>query len=117
MGRVSGKLTGIVAQPFVEQGVDPPLGFVRFSCEVFVGYLRRYASAEPLLDEIGLEAIYVVPNAVDLLARPKEGDPLLEVAQLGEDKARGVLYECRQVKCYVLRGSPACVAHDQFHYR
>jgi hypothetical protein len=77
MGRVRGKLTGIVAQPFVEQGVDPTLGFVRFSCEVFVGYLRRYALAEPLLEEVGPEAIYVVPNAVDLLARPKEGNPSL----------------------------------------
>jgi len=81
-----------VAQPFVEQGVDPPLGFVGFSCEVFVGHLRRYAVAEPLLDEIGLETIDMIPQAADLLARAEEGNPLLEVAQVGEDKAGGVLY-------------------------
>ena len=65
-----GKLAGVVAQPFVEQRVDVPLGFVRFFCKVFVSHLHRYAVTEPLLDEVRIEAIDVIPNAADLLARP-----------------------------------------------
>ena len=87
-----GKLAAVMAQPFVEQGVYPPLGRIRFSCEVFVGHLRRYTVAEPLLDEMGLEAVNVVPDAANLLAHAQEGYPLFQVTEVGEDEAGGVFY-------------------------
>jgi hypothetical protein len=52
-----GELAGVVAQPFVEQGVDPPLHRVCFSREVFVAY--RYALVQPLLDQCGISPPYL----------------------------------------------------------
>jgi hypothetical protein len=78
--RLLGELVGVVAQSFVEQGVDPPLGCVRFPREVFIVYFHRYPFVQAPLIEIGDQVIQAVPEAADLLAGSEERYPFSEVA-------------------------------------
>jgi hypothetical protein len=74
------RLVGVVAQSFVEQGVDPPLGCVRFPREVFIVHFHRYPFVQAPLIEIGDQVIQAVPEAADLLAGSEERYPFSEVA-------------------------------------
>jgi hypothetical protein len=76
-GDLLGKLAGLVAQPLVRQGVDPPLGCVRFSREVLVAHLDRYTFMMPLLLEIQYETVEMIPETANLLTWSEEGIPSL----------------------------------------
>ncbi len=66
----------------VDQRVDPPLGFVRFSREVFVSDLYQDAPVVSLLPEGRCEVVEIVPGTSDLLSRTEKAHPLLQVGQL-----------------------------------
>jgi hypothetical protein len=102
-------LAGIVTQAFVQQGVDPPFGYVCFSREVFVAHLYRYSFMMPLLLEIQYETVEMIPETANRLTWSEERYPLLEVALLGDNEAGGVLYRARELEGYVPGGSPADV--------
>jgi hypothetical protein len=53
----------------VDQRVDPPLRFIRFSCEVFVSHLYQDALVAPSLPEGRYEGIELVPGASDFISR------------------------------------------------
>ena len=64
---------------FVDQRVDPPLSFVRFSRQVFVSHLYQDALVVPSLPQKRYEAIELVPGASDLLSWTEEAHAFLEV--------------------------------------
>src|SRR3954454_9345878 len=99
----------------VDEGVEVPLGLVAVPGQVLVARGYRDAPFQLLFPEVGQETVEVVPVDGDLAVWRKEGQPVLEDGQIGDDEPAGALYRCRELEGDVRGRSSNHVAdHDVY---